>query len=95
MKKENIAGFRKELGSKANQEKAKVLQGFFKTGKGEYGEGDIFLGIVVPEQRKIARKYENLRLEELQELLGSRIHEERLASLFILLMKRVGVSIVE
>jgi len=87
MKKENIAGFRKELGSKANQEKAKVLQGFFKTGKGEYGEGDIFLGIVVPEQRKIAKKFADLELAELQKLLESKIHEERLASLFILVAK--------
>ncbi len=68
-----------------NPVKAKILQGFFKTGKGQYGEGDIFLGIVVPELRKLSKKHENLSLNELQELLDSKIHEHRLISLFILI----------
>lgn len=72
-----------EINSKANPEKAKILQGFFKTGKGEYGEGDVFLGIVVPIQRKIAKKY-NLNLQEIQSLLNSKIHEQRLIALLIL-----------
>lgn len=71
----------------ANLEKAKILSGFFKTGKGQYGEGDIFLGIIVPEQRKTAKKYPDLSIKELKELIASRIHEERLVCLFILMNK--------
>jgi len=77
----------KELHSLKNKEKSKILSGFFKTGKGEYGDGDIFLGIVVPLQRKVAKKYTNLQLPEIQELLSSKIHEFRLTSLFILIDK--------
>jgi len=73
-----------DLQSLANPEKAKILQGFFKTGPGQYGEGDIFLGIVVPEQRKVAKKYGGLSLTEIQTLLGSKIHEHRMTGLFIL-----------
>lgn len=74
----------KELRAKANPKKAKILQGFFKTEKGKYGEGDIFIGVVVPEIRKIAKKYSTLSLVEVKKLLNSKIHEERLLALFIL-----------
>ena len=77
----------KELHKKSNKEKAKILQGFFKTKKGEYGEGDIFLGVVVPEQREIAKKYQELNLIEIQKLLKSKYHEERLTALIILTYK--------
>ncbi|MBI4226442.1 DNA alkylation repair protein [Candidatus Roizmanbacteria bacterium] len=77
----------KDLRKLASPEKAKIMQRFFKTGKGEYGEGDIFLGITVPEQRKLAIRFKKLDIEDLQKLLGSKIHEERLVSLMILRIK--------
>jgi 3-methyladenine DNA glycosylase AlkD len=81
-----IKKLKKELDDHKNLKKAKILSRFFKTGKGQYGEGDIFLGIKVPEQRRIAKKY-NLSLEEIQELLNSKIHEYRLVALFVLIDK--------
>ncbi len=76
-----------ELNSLANPTKAAFLQGFFKTGKGQYAEGDKFLGITVPEQRKIARKYSSLELKELKQVISSPIHEHRLTALEILVMQ--------
>ena len=67
----------------ANPEKAKILSSFFKTGKGEYGEGDKFLGITVPEQRKLAQKYVNMSFGDLQQLLNSKTHEYRPSALTI------------
>jgi len=69
----------------AHPEKAKILSGFFKTGKGQYGEGDLFLGISVPEQRKIAKIYSDLPLKDIRKLLSSKIHEYRLVALLILI----------
>lgn len=77
----------KELQKLRDPKKAEILSRFFKTGKGEYGQGDIFLGIPVPKQRQVAKKYIDLSLEELQKLLSSKIHEYRLTSLFILVDK--------
>ena len=74
---------RKALKALENKEKAKLMAGFFKTGKGEYGEGDVFLGITVPEQRKIAKQYVNLSIKEVEKLLHSNIHEHRLTALII------------
>lgn len=82
-----LSDLKKELRTKANPVKAKILQRFFKTGKGEYGAGDIFLGIIVPQTRKIAQKYSTLRLAGTIKLLHSKIHEERLASLLIMVNK--------
>ena len=79
---------KKEIQKKANPTKAKLLQRFFKTGKGEYGEGDIFLGLMVPIQREIVGKFWNyIDLKEVEELLQGKIHEERLIDLLILVKK--------
>jgi len=73
-----------ELQAYANPEKAKLLSRYFKTGKGQYGEGDIFLGISVPDQRKIAKNNKDASLDEIKRLLESKIHEQRLTALLIL-----------
>jgi 3-methyladenine DNA glycosylase AlkD len=77
----------KELKLQKNVEQAKVLSGFFKTGKGQYGEGDIFWGIKVPVQRGIAKKFKEVSLADIQELLDSKIHEHRMTGMFILVEK--------
>ena len=86
MKEGKLKELKSELRKEENKKRAKILSKFFKTGKGEYGEGDIFLGIKVPVQRKIAERY-NLDLEDIQELLNSKIHEFRSVGLFLLIKK--------
>lgn len=76
--------FKQELLALANSKKALILQRFFKTGKGDYGEGDKFLGIIVPLQRQLIKSYTHLKFEDLKILLNSQLHEERLSALFIL-----------
>jgi len=69
----------------ADKEKAKILQGFFKTGPGQYGEGDVFLGITVPVLRKMAKECRGASVADAIQLLKSAIHEERLLALFLLI----------
>jgi len=79
-----INNLRSDLKKSSNKNKAKVLQRFFKTGKGEYGEGDIFIGVTVPNIRNTAKKYYNIDFNNIKELLSSKIHEERLCAVLIL-----------
>lgn len=84
----NLAELRKEIKSKYDAERAEHSKSFFKTGRGEYGEGDIFYGLSVPEQRKIVmNSWKDITLKECEELLQSKIHEERLVSLLILVRR--------
>lgn len=73
-----------ELRSLANPQQAANLSWFFKTGKGQYGEGDVFLGIKVPESRAVARRFANLSLAEIEKLSKSKYHEERFTAIVIL-----------
>jgi 3-methyladenine DNA glycosylase AlkD len=83
----NASFILQELLSVANPEKARFLQGFFKCGKGQYAEGDVMLGIIVPLTRDIVKKSPELPFNEIQILLDSEYHEARLAGL-LLLMKQ-------
>ena len=76
-----------ELKALANPSRAFGLQKFFQTAKGQYGEGDVFLGLTVPEVRKVAAKYKNLSFQEIEKLTSSRFHEFRLCGLVILTLQ--------
>ncbi len=79
---------KRDLKKVADEEKAKILQGFFKTGPGQYGEGDVFLGVSVPNIRKVAKgAVERLSLNDVKKLLSSKVHEKRLVALLILIEK--------
>lgn len=74
-----------EIHSMRNPEKIHIYQGFFKTGKGEYGEGDVFLGLTVPQTRGLVKKYApELTLDDVDVLLADKHHEIRLAGVLIL-----------
>ena len=79
---------RSQIKKYSNKEKAQLYQRFFKTGKGEYGEGDVFLGLTVPQQREIVKEHKSrITIPQIQKLLNSKIHEERMIGLLILIEK--------
>lgn len=82
-----LTNLKQELESLSDPVKAEVYPRFFKTGKGQYGEGDKFIGVIVPNQRRLAKKYKDISLEEVGSLLNSPIHEHRQTALFILVNK--------
>lgn len=84
---QNASAVRSALAHAADDEKAVVLARFFKTGKGEYAEGDVFIGVTVPKQRALARTFRDLPLAEVTTLLASKVHEERLTALLILVSR--------
>ena len=75
---------KKELKKVSSLERKKKNEYFFKTGKGEYSDGDIFIGARVPDLRKIAKQFSGLDFENLEILIQSKIHEERLLVILIL-----------
>lgn len=77
----------KLLKEKADPEKAKHSSRFFKSGPGEYGEGDKFMGIKVPDQRKVAKKYRDLPANEIKYLLDNEYHEVRLTAAMLMVYK--------
>ncbi|MBL7159749.1 DNA alkylation repair protein [Candidatus Microgenomates bacterium] len=83
----DIKKIEKEIEKFKSPKKAKILGRFFKTGKGEYGEGQIFLGAKTADKRKLAKQYRELTFKELQSLLNSKIHDYRFVALVILDLK--------
>jgi len=77
----------KQLKALGNKTAAEHAQGFFKTGPGQYGEGDIFLGIRVPVLHKLAKEHRDIALDDAVELLQSPLHEVRLLALFIMVLQ--------
>jgi 3-methyladenine DNA glycosylase AlkD len=82
---ENTKEIKIRLQELASEEYAAVSRRFFKTGPGEYGEGDRFIGIRAPMLRKVAKEYRDTSLEDTESLLGSPIHEERFLALLLLM----------
>ena len=78
---------KRDIKNLADPVRAKILMRFFKTGPGEYGEGDIFLGVTVPQQRLVVKRYLAMPLSEVVKLLHSREHEYRFSALILLVEK--------
>ena len=77
----------KEIQALSNRGRAHDLQKFFQTAPGQYGEGDIFLGLTVPQVRTVAKKYKEISLKEIETLTRSKLHEVRLCGLVILTLQ--------
>jgi 3-methyladenine DNA glycosylase AlkD len=84
-----------DLQKLADKKRAELSARYFKTGKGEYGEGDMFIGLTVPQVRLIAKKYKDLPLSDVEELLHNKIHEYRLTALIILTYQKLNKEIVD
>jgi 3-methyladenine DNA glycosylase AlkD len=80
----DVEVIQKRLRSLADKDKSRILQGFFKTGPGHYGEGDIFIGLGVPVLRKLVKEFDSASIGDAFKLLKSSIHEERLLALLML-----------
>lgn len=82
-----IENWKRQLNEKARPEKIEILQRFFKTGKGEYGEGDVFLGLTVPDNRSVSKIFHTASFSEIDTMLNEPIHEYRLSALLALVEK--------
>jgi 3-methyladenine DNA glycosylase AlkD len=87
MIEQTVAGAKAALATFVNPEKAAHFPKFFKAGPGQYGEGDIFLGVTVPNVREVAKQFAGLTEAEIYELMNSSIHEHRLLGLIMLVAK--------
>lgn len=83
----SAAEVKREIEDLADHAQAATFQRFFKTGPGEYGEGDVFAGVMVPQQRRIAKRHRELPLDQIDRLLASEIHEHRSVGLIILTLQ--------
>jgi 3-methyladenine DNA glycosylase AlkD len=83
------------LNSLATTERAVGSQRFFKTGAGQYGEGDVFIGVSMPDQRSLVKTYKTLSFSDLQQLIASKIHEHRMMALLILNEKIKSKDLME
>ncbi len=82
-----VKNIQRKLQQLGNRKTADALRRFFKTGPGEYGEGDVFIGVRVPELRKLVKEYPDITIKEVMQLLNSTIHEERFFALLMLINK--------
>jgi DNA alkylation repair enzyme len=79
-----VQEIQRRLRSLADTDRARILRGFFKTGPGQYGEGDTFIGVTVPVLRKLAKEFGDTPVDDAVLLLKSPIHEERMLALLML-----------